>query len=68
MAARVAGTGMGSRGREVSSGAAGDDDGRGPNNRLVDMLSCFGGAGGVSPPACRQSSRTRGRQWLRPWG
>jgi hypothetical protein len=53
VAASAAGTGMGSRGRGVRSGAADDGDGRAPDYRSVDAtLSRFGGGRGslLLPP------------------
>ena len=46
VAVSAAGTGTGSRGWGASSGAAGDDDGRGPDDCSVDATpSCFRGGG-----------------------
>ena len=58
-AALVAGTRRESQGWGASSGVAGDGDSRGPEDRAADTPR-RDSEGGVSPPAPRRSSQTRG--------
>ena len=66
-AAPVAGTRTGSQGKGMSSGVAGDGDGRGPDDRVADAPPLTFQRGGLSSRP-RRSSQTRGRQWLERWG
>ena len=66
-AALVAGTRRESQGWGASSGVAGDGDSRGPEDRAADTPR-RDSEGGVSPPAPRRSSQTRGWRWLERWG
>ena len=56
------------KGQGASLDVAGDSNGWGPDDRVSDAPPIAFRKGGVSPPAPRRSSQTRGQHWLGRWG